>query len=212
MLYDEINEILITLEKAVNDSCYLQTMEIIGTSLKKQQIKKISNENINPIKIAYNENIDSYVLYYNVNNLQYIQHFDFTDDKIKLGLRYCLNNLNNLNNLNSTKLEQLIYPSINSNYLFNVDNVIYEFIDNYPVNPLGYLGMAVNNANKEEICQVTIKGHIHKLNNPLSNNYLGKKIYLQDPSKQFPNSISLFSNNGIFIGTVINKNSILIGL
>jgi hypothetical protein len=221
MLYDNNNGIIMTLEKTVSGSCFIQTLDILGLVIQKQSTRGFRNANMEPLGISYNSASDSYAVVYSLGPNKtplYIQHFDYDGDNIVLGLRY----------IDSNQYDQYLSVSKNSLYVKH-GRCLYEipgtssylygfepshisiFEDGYHGNPSCFLGLSTNNASENTECKVTIKGHIY-ISNILPTSFVGKKLYLTDANKEFPTSLSISAINGIFIGTCLDANKILLGL
>jgi len=70
------------------------------------------------------------------------------------------------------------------------------------------------NKNKNNEYNVSLKGSIHKLYDVLFPiEFISKKVYLiLNNDNKFPNNLTTISYGNLFIGTVINQNSLLVGL
>lgn len=215
MYYDNNHGVVITLEKTVSGSCYIQVLDVIGITVHKLSSKSFKNANIEPLGISYNSTADVYAMSYATGPTGvpvYIQPFEFDGDQIKLGIRY----------QDGTCLYEPAGIVKHENYLFEIPgtklflhcydpNVISTFEIGYNGNPAGYIGIATNDAKTGHYCSVVIKGHIYA-GSVLPFSWLGKKIYITDPSKNYPECLSTNSQNSVFLGTCVDNNKILLGL
>ena len=215
MFYDLEHNILVTLEKTISGSCYIQVLTIIGISIQKLTNRGFNNSNIEPLSVAYNSTLGQYTIVYatGVNNANiYVQVFEFDGDTITLGLRYQdLSGVYNLsNNRNTSNLYEI--PGTNL-FMYNYGtNVISIFESKYHGEPSGYLGIACNDAEVAQPCDVLIKGHIYTSSVVLSSQWIGKKVYVSDVVKSFPDYLSINSRYGVFFGTCLDDKRILLGL
>ncbi len=215
MFYDTNNGVIMTLEKTVSGSCYLQILDVLGIAIQKMTSKGFNNANIEPLGIAYNHLSGNYAILYATGGSAvpvYIQTFDFDGELIAMGLRYQdqngiyeptgpIKHEKNLFEIPGTKL-----------FIYGYDpNILSTFEAGYHGNPSGYLGVANTDAAMGQICKVTVKGHIY-YGDHLSTNWLGKKLYITDPAKNYPECLSTQSSHGVFFGTCLDSNRVLLGL
>jgi hypothetical protein len=86
------------------------------------------------------------------------------------------------------------------------------FEADYQGHPTAFIGVAESECKIGDECTVCIRGHMWKSPTPMSANWIGKKIYLVDPFKHFPENLSSNATNGVFFGTCLQQNIILVGL
>lgn len=217
MLYNENNGNLMSLEKTVSGSCYIQILDVLGLTVQKQTSKGFRNANMEPIGIAYNSILASYIMVYALGNSVYVQHFEYDGLNITTGLRYLDSSAEYKQSLcrsgNYVKHGRSVHeiPGMNLS-LYEFDRGVCIFEDNYHGNPSGFLGLAMNASELNRPCKVMIKGHVYTTSSPLPSGFVGKKLYLVDPTKEFPSSVSTNPMNGIFIGTCLDIGHIILGL
>jgi hypothetical protein len=219
MLYDQNNGVIMSLEKTISGSCYIQTLDVLGLSIQKQSSRGFKNSTMEPLGITYLSQLDSFVVVYanttaDTSNI-YVQHFDFDGNDIKLGLRY----LDDSSPDNFIKRERYVFevPGTKLCMYGSQSDIISVFEDGYNGNPAAFLGFAMNSVVLEEYkdptCQVMIKGHIYTNEiDKLPLTFVGKKVYLTDGNKKYPNNLSTNGQHGIFVGTCLDVNRIIIGL
>lgn len=215
MFYDTNNGVIMTLEKTVSGSCYLQILDVLGIAIQKITSKGFNNANIEPLGVAYNHFTGNYAILYATGPSMvpvYVQTFDFDGEIISLGLRYQDTN-GTYEPSGSIKHEKNLFEIPGTKlFIYGYDpNVLSTFESGYHGNPSGYLGIAKNAATIGQQCTITIKGHMY-YGDSLPNNWLGKKLYINDPSKDYPECLSTTSSNGVFFGTCLDTNRILLGL
>lgn len=90
-------------------------------------------------------------------------------------------------------------------YQIPMNKLVFNYVDIYNES---FIGMAVTDADKDELCQVCFKGSICNIETP--DEFVGKKIYLSN-GRPFPHNITTTPNEQ-FLGTVLFKNNIIIGV
>lgn len=215
MLYDANNGVVMTLEKTVSGSCYLQVLDVLGMKIQKITSKGFNNANVEPLGIAYNETSEDYAMLYatGVDNVPvYVQTFEFDGELIKFGLRYQDTNGVYVPN-GSVKHEKNLFEIPGTKlFVYGYDSgVLATFETGYRGNLSGYLGISTGVAYTGQSCEVVIKGHIY-VGTTLPANWLGKKLYVVDPTREYPESLSLSSTHGVFLGTCLDPTRVLLGL
>ena len=200
MHYNINNGIIISIEKTNANTCFIEVLDILGTKIQKLNSKKFGNVTMIPHSLAYNINTDTYLLFFN-NKVQVIKYFD---DKLELGLWYQFDD-----NIYGMSTNKLFYS--NNNKFLCLNNTLLCYIDGYEGLPSAYVGVSNNKCSINDICNITIKGRIYDTVIDMPNNYIGNKLYLCNVDEIFPYNLSI-NKTGVFIGTCINKNKLLIGL
>jgi len=214
LLYDHNYGIIMTLEKTVSGSCFIQILDVLGITIQKLSSKGFNNANMEPLGISYNNTTDSYGLLYAVSKMDaavYMQNFDFVGESIRLGLRYLDSTSYSLNEL--VKKENNLFEIPHSNkfiYGYNSHLAVYQI--NYQGNPYAFIGLATQDTPAGLLCKVLIKGHIYYNDVALPSKWVGKKVYLLDPNKSYPECFTTSRYNSVFIGTCLDVNRILLGL
>lgn len=215
MFYDTNNGVVMTLEKTVSGSCYLQILDVLGIAIQKLTSKGFNNANIEPLGIAYNSLVGSYAILYATGPADvpvYIQTFDFDGEIITFGLRY-QDTTSTYEPTNSTKHEKNLFEIPGTKmFVYGYDpNVLSVFEAGYHGYPSGYLGIASDDAVANQQCNIVVKGHIYK-GAMLPQSWLGKKLYITDPTKDYPECLSIQPQHGVFLGTCLDSTRVLLGL
>lgn len=215
MFYDTNNGVVMTLEKTVSGSCYLQILDVLGIAIQKLTSKGFNNANIEPLGIAYNFLVGNYAILYATGPAGapvYIQTFDFDGEIITFGLRY-QDTTSTYEPTNSTKHEKNLFEIPGTKmFVYGYDpNVLSVFEAGYHGYPSGYLGVACTDAATNQQCTIVVKGHIYK-GNALPQSWLGKKLYITDPTKDYPECLSTQPQYGVFLGTCLDATRVLLGL
>ena len=207
MHYNINNGVIITLEKTNANTCFIEVLDILGTKIQKLTSKKFGNNTMIPHNLVYNNNTDNYLLFFN-NKIQIIK---YDSDLIEVGLCYANNALNTSTYVNTgTYHTSKLFYCYDNNFLCFSNDILY-YVDNYQGAPSAFIGISNNKCNINDICNITIKGNIYETEAELPNNYIGSKLYLHNVNGVFPQNMTI-NKSGVFIGTCINKNKILIGI
>jgi len=219
MIYDEKNSIIMSIERTLINSVYIQISDIYGTYLNPISKKIIGRHIVVPLKIRYNYITDNYVLFYvNQNNQICAQLFTFDGETITLGLIYTRKNTNySFDKLNFERLlhNQLYYLKENELSIeWTSSNKICKckFDDNFGVQATAYLGLAMHISDNIE---VALRGQIFYCQSLcLPVHFVGKRLYLNNAKIQelFPNNLTLIPTGNVFIGTCLSTKTILVGL
>ena len=214
MIYDQKNGVILSLEKTISSSGYIQILDVLGMSIQKLGSKTFRSMSLEFLGIAYNELSDMYAVLYSDNNDNsvYLQLFEYDSTNVSLGLRY-KNNIKPFTKPEHGKRGNYVHEiPTTAKLLYGFDNDVLVSAElgknGYPA---GYVGVANNKTLANELCSVTIKGHIYT-GSTLPSSWLGKKIYLEDPTKNYPTGFTINPNNSVFIGTCLDSNKILLGL
>lgn len=209
MLYDTNHGVVISLEKTVSGSCYMQVLDVLGLSVQKITSKGFKNASVEPLGLVYNNQSDEYAILSSIGSNIYVQVVEFDGELIKFGLRYLDRELTYTD---TPRKGTYMFEIPNTRKLLYRFNGLSMFEMNHQGNPSGYVGLAVNDATYGEPVDVVIKGHIWHHSAVLPTQWLGKKLYINDTSKNYPEYISSSPMNGVFIGTCLDRNKILLGL
>ena len=114
---------------------------------------------------------------------------------------------------NSTKHEKNLFEIPGTKmFVYGYDpNVLSVFEAGYHGYPSGYLGIASDDAVANQQCNIVVKGHIYK-GAMLPQSWLGKKLYITDPTKDYPECLSIQPQHGVFLGTCLDSTRVLLGL
>jgi hypothetical protein len=212
-IYDINSGIIISVEKTNASTCFIQILDILGTKIQKLSSKKFNNAfTMHPMGLVYDSCVNNYLmLFSDSNGVVNIQHIDFDGESLYYGLSYKTQDMCD----NIQCKGQHIYVMNNiaiSLWNNNIDTTIRYFENDYQSNPASFVGLSKSNVSIGDMCNVCIRGHIFNSDLNLPMIYLGKKLYLSDLEESFPNTLSISSYNGVFIGTCVGPNSILVGL
>jgi hypothetical protein len=213
MLYDQNNGIIMSMEKTISESFYIQAWDILGLNLQKLSNITFGNVNITPISI--NVNGGNYVALYHDDKKIFVHMFDFNGRVYNIGLRFACERSTKIGTKIDTKIDNnisQIYAINGTNKFIFYTNELISFITNYQGIPSGFIGVAVDSASENELCSVTIKGHIYYNKINMYDNWIGKKLYITETNKPYPYYMSISPVNGIFLGTCISRNRIILGL
>lgn len=216
MYYDSNNGVVMTLEKTISGSCYLQILDVLGIAVQKITSKGFNNANIEPLGLSYNALSGNYAMLYATGSSGvpvYVQTFEFDGEIINFGLRYQdLTNTYEPNNPIKHEKNLFEIPGTKM-FLYGYDpNVLSIFETGYHGYPGGYLGVACDDTVQNQQCSIVVKGHIYKGSMLLPQSWLGKKLYIVDPSKDYPDCLSTQSHHSIFFGTCLDSYRVLLGL
>lgn len=215
MFYDTCNSVIITLEKTISGSCYLQVLDVLGIAIQKLASKGFNNANIEPLGIAYNTSTGNYALLYATGPSGvpvYVQNFEFDGEIITFGIRY-QDPISNYEPIGSIKYEKNLFeiPGTKT-FIYGYDpDVLSIFEAGYHGYLTGYLGIANNDAGTNQQCSIVVKGHIYS-GAALPQSWLGKKLYITDPVKDYPECLSTQAHFGVFFGTCLDSTHVLLGL
>ena len=215
MFYDNEHGVVMTLEKTVSGSCYIQILDVLGVAIQKMTSKGFKNANVEPLGVSYNQLAGSYAILYSTglsDSPVYIQNFDFDGELITFGLRYQDVDMYEPNN--PIKHGGCLFEIPGTKYfVYGYDEkTLSVFETGYHGIPSGYLGIALTDAKTQEACKITVKGHIFYSEISLPVSWMGKKLYMYDSSKDYPEYLTTTPLHGVFIGTCLDTNRILLGL
>jgi uncharacterized coiled-coil DUF342 family protein len=225
MVYDINYGLVLTVEKTITPSCFIQVIDVLGTSIQKQSSVNFKSQTMEPFSLTYSNRTGNYVLLYNnitsVVNMC-LQTIFFDGDNVTFGNRFLTNN--------SSKY---IDPDIirKGKWLFALNGGIYNYMAVWPTNnmgvntissitytdgyhgyPSGFIGLANNTVTANSELSITPKGSVYNSSVVLNTNWLGKKIYVTVTDLAFPGNLSISPINGIFLGTCLSTSKILLGL
>ena len=202
MIYDQNHSVIMSMEKTISESFYVQTWDISGLNLQKLSNISFGNVNIRPLSINTNNN--NYVAMYSIENKIYIQLFEYDGRALMIGLRYSCD-------ISGIEKSQIFALRGTNKFIFYANELV-SFIANFQGVPAGFIGVATEDAREGDSCSVTVKGHIYynKINMP--ENWVGKKLYITETNKPYPYYMSISPLNGVFLGTCISRNKIILGL
>ncbi len=192
IIYDEHIGYFISLEKS-QGGAFIQAMDTIGTTLQKLSSTRLSNVD-NPLGLA--KYLDHYTVVYQDADLMALDiRFD---GNFTVGMR---------SRISGNNFVGLVH---NKSYYLVVTNKLNKLLDDYHGRPSDYIGLARSNAQPNQDVAVQIRGTMFDSNVDLPLSWIGKKMYLSQPSLDFPNNLSL--SYGIPIGTCVSQRRILVGL
>ena len=226
IIYDTENGVIISIEKTISETSFLQIYDIFGTKIDVIKTKKLGNNTIIPIGLSYNPNTSYFTLFYSDNlhngNIK-VQIFHNDGESINTSLIFINNNVvyNSVMDNNKCILPnngKLVYYRGNNRHslLYKSGIDLYTtsiFNDNYGIQPSAFIGLTNNEAKLGGDCEVILKGQIYYNDNMLPTNYVGKKIYISGNSldAKYPNNLTIVPLGNVFLGTVLTQNKILIG-
>lgn len=188
MIYDISNGIVVSVEKTITNSCFIQQLDVYGNVLNIIKSKVINA--VNPISLTYMN--DQYILYTLYDN-KLIAYVIENQDIICVKNKYTFD----------TASESIL---VNDLYVYNHDK-LYSF-DKSGIEPQQFIGLASHVA---DVVSVAFKGQLMYNLPDIPDKYIGKKVYLDNIEKDFPDSISDVESR-ILIGTVLDPNTLLVGL
>ncbi len=216
MFYDSNHGVIMTLEKTVSGSCYVQILDVLGIAIQKLTSRGFNNANIEPLGLAYNVSAGGYAMLYATGPSGvpvYVQNFDFDGELLTFGLRYQDTN-GTYDSNGQIKHEKNLFEIPGTKlFIYGYDpNTLAVFEAGYYGNPAGYIGTAIESSAANQQCSIVVKGHIYLGSTQLPNSWLGKKLYIVDPNKDYPECLSTSPANGVFYGTCLDPYRILLGL
>jgi hypothetical protein len=217
MIYDGANGVIISAEKTISETCFLQILDIYGTKISILKSKKLGSVTIIPLGLSYNIDTDKFILIYTdsmVNSIVKAQVFNNDGEQILLGLTY--NTMVKYNSdLEVCPIHNVIFKLLKG--MFGVAIVsnglsLSYFDDDYGVQPNNYIGIIAQIV--ENKAEVVLKGHVFNSNILLPSAWAGKKVYLDSNClyKVYPNNLTINSISNMFVGTVLTVNKILVGI
>lgn len=231
MIYDAQNAVIISVEKTISNTSFLQIYDIFGLDITQMRSKKIGNSTVIPLGLGLNPLTDNFTLFYSnaeADGQIFAQLFNHDGELINLGLIYIqpsgalYNSILTQDNIPVPNNGKLVwYKAGNHNYVCwpngTTGTTSAIFNDNYGIQPAAFIGFADvfnGDVKTNNICSVVLKGQIYNnvINLPI--NYVGKKIYLDNKNinLSYPNNITTNKIGNNFIGTCITQNDILVGL
>jgi hypothetical protein len=199
-LYDQSSGVVMTMEKTISDSCYVQAWDISGLNLQKLASASFVGS-MTPIGISTND--VSWAALYAIDDTAYVHLFEFDGSELTIGLRY---------SCAGSKSPSSLFPVLGTNKFIFYMNELTSFITNYQGIPSGYIGVATESAKEGDMCAVTIKGHIYYNKIKMPSGWIGKKLYITETDKLYPYYMSITRANGIFMGTCLDQYRIILGL
>ena len=222
MIYDSIHSNIITVEKTISNTAFLQTLDTFGEKLIILNVKKLSQNTLIPMGLGYG--INNFILFYidsNISQQLAIQLFTYNGEYLELGL-CCFykydNKLPNSLNTEQTYYGQRVYKrecGACTIDLINRDYLICEsFKDRNGIPLSASIGFTKNAAQKNSSVEIILKGQLYYNSVPLPDSYIGKKVYYNHNLiyDTYPKTITTKSTGYTFIGTCLSKHHILIGL
>ena len=222
MIYDSINAVIISVERTISDTAFLQVYDIFGTKIEQLRSKKISNNTVIPIGLGYDLS-NNYVLIYadNLSNGRVSALlFNHNGEYIELGLMFPFDNpeyryeASISNDIYLPTTGRSVYYAGNNKYYISWANSIVVFDVCYGIQPNAYIGFANNDAQAGDLLGVTLKGQIYSSNLNLLHSYIGKKLYLNivNLDRTYPSNLTIDKPGNVFVGTCLTQNKILVGL
>lgn len=216
MIYDFNKGVVLSLEKMISGTSYVQSLEILGTKIQKITSRGFNNDDIQPYSISYNNITATYSILYATGITKdikdiYVQMFEFDGDCINYKLRYRDYDSTFDRLIKNVKIYEIPGTKFLT-YKYGIKSLLFEI--DYKGSPDSHLGIVnkVYNDENIDICQITIRGHIYYNLRPLPTQWLGKKIYITNPDLSYPENLSINKSYGIFFGTCLDMNRILVGL
>jgi hypothetical protein len=208
MIYDNELSCIITIEKNISNSSFVQSIDILGTKIQKLSSKPLSLD-IKPISFDYNYKTGNYIIMYNdASNYIKYTHLTFDGEVFNTGLRYFIKDSPKYK---FNKKDKLIYWIPGTDSLISLYPLAAHIvIDGFNGNPNAFVGIATQPATKNDLCSFIPRGHIYDV--LVNTSFVGKKLYLNNYELSVPECLTINSLNGVFIGTCISSNKILVGL
>jgi hypothetical protein len=199
MIYDPMNSIIVSLDKSVTNTSYIQSFELVNLSLN-YVAKKALSHIANPLTLTYNANC--YLLTYLQDNIVYHKHIKY-DAGINLNISY--------KGQNGPLMSDIFVHPFGKNFISVYNQRIELFINNFQGNPSEFVGIARTDALAGERVSVCIKGALFDSDIYLPAYYCGNKVYLNNVEADYPYNLSVQAD-GIFIGTCVSRNNIVVSI
>ena len=216
-LYDDYNSKIITIEKSIANSSYIQIYEILGSHIQKLSSHLLNNI-IYPIGISKSadKSKNKYLFMFSETlretNTNFI-NLEINDCNIELKLVTSLQENVPYNLLDGIKQGKNIFYIGNSvdSYLCSYQSGLKTIINIIKIDNselIGYVKKVKKTEDKYLLNLVLKTSPTIELNFP--DNFVGKKIYLSNPKNIFPQNFSTDKNFGIYIGLCVENNKRLI--
>lgn len=229
MVFDPTNAVIVSVEKTISDTAFLQILDIFGTKIDIVRSKKLGTNSVTPIGLGYNNITDNFILFFSENDSNgQIKALVFTHDgeQINLGSVYPKNSVSNLytiptnsNMVNIPNHGRRVYMRKNNQHTLDwaagdTYMVSANFDDTFGIQSSAFIGLANENVVAGEKCEVILRGQIYYNSKPLPAMYVGKKLYLDsyNLTSPYPDNLTTASFGNAVIGTLISTNMILVGL
>ena len=202
MIYDQNYSLVMSMEKTISESFYVQAWDVSGLTM--QKITNVTFGNVNVAPVGISSNTNNYTALYMCDDKIYVHLFDFDGKIMTTGLRYGCHK--------KSDTSSRIFSIEGTNKFIFYSGELTTFIANYQGVPAGYIGIAAESAKEGDLCEVTIKGHIYYNKNAMPASWIGRKLYITETDKPYPYYMSISSVNGIFMGTCLDRYRIILGL
>jgi len=227
MIYDTVNGVIISVEKTITDTCFLQVLDIFSTKIEVLKSKKLGNNTIIPLCISYNTISSNFILFYSDAVADgNVKAQVFTHDGELINMHSIYSNVGHAYAPMFAAKGSMVHmygkcvsqtdKAFVIGYLCGTNGVaLAAFDDNYGIQPNAFVGIANNNALTGESCEVIIKGQIYNGGSVnLPSGYVGKKLYLDSngSTNAYPTNLTSTATGNVFIGTCLSVKHILIGL
>ena len=197
MIYDTEKGQIVTFEKTITGSCYIQVLDILGTKLQKINTKMLSNDVVEPVQILE----DGVIVYRNAANCDVIRFFKHNGH-----LDFSTTIIEPFDGENATEILPL--PVSKDFALISKGQV--KLLPKLSENPAEFIGVVVN----KSLMSVSVMSRGHLLDvseiDDLPLEFIGRKLYLTNAKKDFPLNLSTDENKGVFVGKCIARNKILL--
>lgn len=218
MYYDNIENMLICLEKTITPSCFIQAIDVLGTKMQRVSSKNFKNQTMEPFGFAYNSLTCNYTMLYGDTidsaNMYYTM-FTFDGDEFTLGMQYSAGNGVYVEHYGFRKGKKVFSLSNRTvlGFWSGTNSVcMSRFLDGYSSYPTAFVGVASNEAISNGRVFVVPRGTIYNTKTDMDRSWLGKKLYLCEFNSEFPNNLSTVSMNNSFVGTCVGYDKILLGM
>jgi hypothetical protein len=197
MYYDTEKGQIVTFEKTITGSCYIQILDILGIKLQKITTKILSNDVITPVQIME----DGIIIYRNIDNCDVIRFFKHNGH-----LEFSTTVIEPFSGENIKEIRSM--PISRDFALISKGQI--KLLHKLTENPAEFIGIVTSKTASG--LSIIIRGHILDMSeiDDLPPQFIGKKLYLTNLKKDFPSNLSTDENKGVFIGKCIAKNKILL--
>ena len=217
LIYDYTNTVMISAERTISDTGFLQVLDIMGMQLIVVNNKKLLVPEMVPLGFGYNSQCDSFLLFYSDLTDIFAYMFENLGDSIQLGLSYPKpsSGIKFLDNIHSKCVFERDNGKLHTLDWHNDSGVISSnFNNNFGIPPGAFIGVANSRATTGEICEVVLKGQVYFDDRKLPRKFVGKRVFInsRNLSGEYPSNITTSGIGNVFLGICVSENNILLGI